>query len=119
MIQASCWLSSKADGPTVKDPAHISAGSRQNRFVPQARLSAKAGASGLERKPVCSHAELLPICQKPQKASMNTRSRQHKHGNPGADETAEDVPDLVELPVNPDEATPLLPDDDGVVQVPT
>ncbi len=50
---------------------------------------------------------------------MNTRSGQHKHGIPGAGDTAEDVPELVELPVNPDEATPLLPDDDGVVQVPS
>ena len=70
-------------------------------------------------KSLRSHARLLPIFRQPQKAFMNTRSGQHKHGIPGTGETAEDVPDLVELPVNPDEATPLLPDDDGVVQVPT
>ena len=76
-------------------------------------------AFALTSKSLRSHARLLPIFRQPQKAFMNTRSGQHKHGIPGAGETAEDVPDLVELPVNPDEATPLLPDDDGVVQVPT
>ena len=43
----------------------------------------------------------------------------HKHRSPGAGETPDDVPDFVELPVAPDEATPLLPDEDGVVNVPT
>ena len=76
-------------------------------------------AFGLRPKSLRSHARLLPIFRQSQKVYMNTRSGQHKHGIPGTGETAEDVPDLVELPVNPDEATPLLPDDDGVVQVPT
>ena len=76
-------------------------------------------ALSLTPKSLCSHAQLLPIFRQPQKAFMNIPSGQHKHGIPGTGETAEDVPDLVELPVNPDEATPLLPDDDGVVQVPT
>jgi len=76
-------------------------------------------ALGLTPKSLCSHAQPLRIFRQSQKAFMSTRSGQHKHGIPGTGETAEDVPDLVELPVNPDEATPLLPDDDGVVQVPT
>ena len=76
-------------------------------------------AFGLTLKSLRSHARLLPIFRQLQKAFMNTRSGQHKHGIPDTGETTEDVPDLVELPVNPDEATPLLPDDDGVVQVPT
>ncbi len=50
---------------------------------------------------------------------MNPHPGIHKHGTPGAGEAADDEAGLVELPVNPDEATPLLPDDDGVVQVPT
>ena len=50
---------------------------------------------------------------------MTSHTALHKHHGSTATETPDAVPGMVELPVNPDEATPLLPDDDGVVQVPT
>lgn len=45
---------------------------------------------------------------------------QHTHpGRKPEDDTGDDDGDGLELPVNPDEGTPLLPDDDGQVSVPT
>ena len=113
----------KLTGPQSKT-LHASALQRVNmgycgRLNCQASASARAMALGLTPKSLCSHVPLLQFFRQPQKAFMNTRSGQHKHGIPGTGETAEDVPDLVELPVNPDEARPLLPDEDGAVQVPT
>ncbi|MBH2018753.1 MAG: hypothetical protein I8H91_04175 [Burkholderiales bacterium] len=49
------------------------------------------------------------------------RSRHIGHGLPrkGPDEETGEDDEGLELPVNPDEGTPLIPDEEGVVTVPS
>ncbi|HEY3046401.1 MAG TPA: hypothetical protein VGJ72_02900 [Polaromonas sp.] len=61
-------------------------------------------------------AKTARSARKPANAGK-TDNGQPREGPP--DETTEDDEDGLELPVGPDEGTPLIPDDERVVNVPT
>lgn len=56
---------------------------------------------------------------KPAPHSSRARVSAHTHPRKGPDEETAEDDDGLELPVNPDEGTPLIPDEDGNASVPS
>ena len=51
--------------------------------------------------------------------TTNQERAMGKNPNPTPDEENAEAQQGLELPVNPDEGTPLIPDDEGLINVPT
>jgi hypothetical protein len=95
----------------VKQPLGLASRSARTRII-------RTWPTHLEASPEQSHKEnIMPrISSRP---ALRTGAADHGQPRHGPPEESPDDDDALELPVEPDEGTPLIPDDERVVNVPS